>query len=177
MKRGTAVGTAVILLAGGLSAASARVAAAAWDSQATATATFGVGTFAGPVPQIVKSFEPNVQTAGQPVRMTLTIYNSSPPQNRYIGSFADNPPSGMQIASPANAVTNCPGGSNANAISGPGNALNFAIELSTATVSCTVSVNMTGVAGTYVNGAANISQYLVSGMTTLPVTGATVTFH
>lgn len=174
MRSATAAWTVVILLAGGLSAASARVAAAAWGTQANATASFSVGTFAGTVPQLVKSFDPAVQTAGQPVRLVITIYNSSPARDGYIGSFADMPPTGMQIANPSDFAITCPQGSG-NAVPGTGNSISFSFALTAATASCTVSANVTGTAGTYTNSAANITQYGVS--PALPVTGATVTFR
>ncbi len=120
-------------------------------------------------PQLTKSFSPATQVAGLPSTLTFTITNTSDLLPKPGWSFTDTLPSGLHIANPASTSTTCSNGSiiaptGSGSVTATGN-------LVSGQVSCTFTVNVTAAAGTYTNGASNVTS---SGLLTPP--SASVTF-
>ena len=106
-------------------------------------------------PQLTKSFSPATQVAGLPSRLTFTITNTSDLLAKPGWSFTDSLPSGLRVADPASTTTTC---SNASitATSGSGS-VTATGDLLAGQVSCTFTVNVTAAAGSYTNGASNVT--------------------
>ena len=124
------------------------------DSRAEYRAMFtrAVMPLAGPgAPSVQKSFTPGQIMAGGTSTLTITLRNNSQPTAAVLNTdFVDTLPSGLVIATPANAATTCTGTLVATAGSGT-------ITLQSgasipASDSCTITVDVTsGTDGTYVN--------------------------
>ncbi|MEV5570543.1 DUF11 domain-containing protein [Spirillospora sp. NPDC052269] len=109
-------------------------------------------------PQLDKQFETGSARVGQPVRLTFTVTNTADLLAKNGWSFTDTLPSGMRVANPANASTDCSAGTiNANAgdtqVSMTGGVLNAG------QASCRIAVDVTSdTAGTFLNNASNMTQ-------------------
>jgi len=97
-----------------------------------------------------KSFSPGSIASGATALLTITLSNPNGVAVTGVG-FTDTYPAGLTNATPANAATSCGGG----AVSTPAtNQLQLAGATVPAGGSCTVSVNVTGANGSYVNTLA-----------------------
>ncbi|HTU14972.1 MAG TPA: DUF11 domain-containing protein [Solirubrobacterales bacterium] len=106
-------------------------------------------------PQLDKSFSPSSLLPGQPTTMTFTITNTTDLAAKTGWSFTDNLPSGLVVASPSAASTNCPAGV-VNATVG-GTSVSGSGNLNVGQASCTVTVNVTSPnSGTFTNSASNV---------------------
>jgi uncharacterized repeat protein (TIGR01451 family) len=105
-------------------------------------------------PAFVKTFQPATIGPGSVSTLQFEITNSSGSPVRYL-AFTDNLPSGLTIAYPAGAVSEC--GGTLSAPSG-GNAISFSDGGIGAGESCTITVNVTGsTAGTYTNETSDLT--------------------
>jgi uncharacterized repeat protein (TIGR01451 family) len=105
-------------------------------------------------PRLSKAFSPATQVAGLPSQLTFTITNTSDLRAKPGWSFTDALPDGMTVANPAGASTTCQNGS-VTASSG-GTFVQVGGDLAADEKSCTVTVNVTGKTGKYVNGPDNV---------------------
>jgi uncharacterized repeat protein (TIGR01451 family) len=105
-------------------------------------------------PQLDKAFSPAVQVAGQPAQLTFTITNTAELASKLGWSFSDALPAGMTVVAPA-ATTNCTNG----VVHAPEGSTSIGVtgDLATNQASCTVTVNVTGTAGHFVNGPGNVT--------------------
>lgn len=118
-------------------------------------------------PGFAKSFSPSLVAFGGRSRLTFTIDNSASSVQMFNMSFTDNLPSGMTVASPANATKTCGTGTltataGSSTISyGPSGGLSATVN---ANSTCTLAVDVVGGA---VGTLANVS----GGLTSIPLTG------
>jgi uncharacterized repeat protein (TIGR01451 family) len=105
-------------------------------------------------PQLDQAFSPATQVAGQTAQLTFTITNTSELASKTGWSFVDALPPGMKVVGPA-ATTTCTNG----AITAPagGTSITVTGDLNTGQASCTVTVNVTGIAGQFTSGPANVT--------------------
>ena len=107
---------------------------------------------AGPVaPSVAKTFAPATVGSGESSTLTITLNNSSQPGAATLsGALTDTFPSDLVIAAQPNAATTCSSGS-VTATPGAGSvALNSGAQIP-AGGTCTITVDVTGADGTYVN--------------------------
>lgn len=108
-------------------------------------------------PQLDKSFSPATADVGGTSTLTFTITNTTDLLEKRGWSFTDTLPSGLRLASPADARTTCPAGT----VDAPNGGSTVSIRdgaLNAGEASCTVSVKVTSdTAGTYTNDASNIT--------------------
>ncbi len=134
-------------------------------------------------PGFSKSFAPSAIGLGGRSTLTFTIDNSANPALVFFVSFMDNLPTGMIVADPANALTDCTGGT-LTAVPGTGLIALGGASILSAGATCTVSVDVTGVdVGTHINVSGELlsttgGPTISSGKATatLTVTGGTPSF-
>lgn len=104
-------------------------------------------------PSLTKAFAPQSVSAGTPSRLTLTLSNPANVPATLTADLVDTLPSGLVVASPPNAVTDCGGSVTANA--GDGTVTLVSGAAIPATASCTVDVDVSAAnPSTYVNSIA-----------------------
>jgi hypothetical protein len=105
-------------------------------------------------PTLAKAFAPSSVAIGASSTVTLTLANANATADTLSAALTDTLPSGLVVATPANAATTCPGGS-VSASSGAGSfALASGAQIP-ANGSCTVTVSVSSAApGSYVNTLA-----------------------
>ncbi|MBA4373362.1 MAG: hypothetical protein C0402_10950 [Thermodesulfovibrio sp.] len=114
-----------------------------------------------PMTILHKDFIPGTARPGQVSTIRFTIDNTLVIRPAGNLAFSDNLPSGLVIASPANASTTCPGGV-LTAAPGSGT-ISFSGGTLAAGSSCTVMVNITAaVAGSYINPMVTLTSSLGS---------------
>ena len=105
-------------------------------------------------PTLSKAFSPSSVTAGSPSHLTLTLGNANTSAATLLAGLVDTLPSGLVVATPANASTTCPNGTVGATSGGTTITLNTPAEIP-ANGSCTVGVDVVSDdAGTYVNTIA-----------------------
>jgi hypothetical protein len=105
-------------------------------------------------PTLSKAFSPSSVTAGSPSHLTLTLGNANTSAATLLAGLVDTLPSGLVVATPANASTTCPNGTVGATSGGTTITLNTPAEIP-ANGSCTVGVDVASDdAGTYVNTIA-----------------------
>ena len=128
---------------------------------ATADLTVSAGR-----PGFLKSFAPASIPVGHVSTLTLTIDNTANGSNADLMSFTDNLPTGMVIATPANAATTCTGGIlPATLTASPGGssvALTFGFVAAGSTCTVTVDV-LASVAGALANRTGDLNSSLGDG--------------
>ena len=127
-----------------------------------------------PPPTLTKAFSPTTINAGGTSTLTFTITNGAGNPAQSGINFTDTLPTNVVVATP-NGVSNTCGGT-VTATAGSGSLSLSGGTMSSGTATCTIAVNVTsGTAGSYVNGAGNISGLakLINGVTnqTLTVLG------
>lgn len=123
----------------------------------TATDTLTVN----PQPGFGKVFSPNPILVGGTSTLTFTIDNSASTVDATSLDFTDSLPTEIVVATPANAMTSCTGGT-LTAVDGSGT-LDYTGGTATAGTACTVSVDVTSsVAGTHTNTSGNLTSNLGS---------------
>ncbi|NJD88158.1 MAG: DUF11 domain-containing protein, partial [Betaproteobacteria bacterium] len=133
------------------------------------------------LPTLTKAFSPSTVGVGQNSTLTFTITNPAGAPARSGLTFTDTLPAGAVIGTPNGLASTCGGTPTVTAAPGSGvftvggTGVNAAAGAST----CTISVNVTsGTAGSYVNGAAQVSAIggMLNGVTnqTLTVTQASL---
>ena len=128
----------------------------------TATATLSVE----PPPSLAKAFAPDSVALGETTVLTFTIDNSASSLAATGLGFTDNLPSGMRVADPANAVSDCGGTVDANPLA---TSISFSGGTVAAGTICTVSVDVTSLSsGANVNVTEQLSSSLGS---SAPATG------
>lgn len=119
----------------------------------SATATLTVDAT---LPGFIKSFAPSQITPGNTSVLTLTIDNMTSPAAVGNLAFTDNLPAGMVIATPANASTNCSGGT-LTAAAGA-SSITYSNGTVAAGATCTVQTDITiNTVGTYVNTTGDLT--------------------
>ncbi|HJT97786.1 MAG TPA: hypothetical protein VJ696_05670, partial [Rhodanobacteraceae bacterium] len=105
-------------------------------------------------PTLSKAFAPDNVQIGSASRVTLTLGNANTGVATLVASLVDTLPSGLVVATPANASTTCPSGT-VDAMSGAASiTLNASAQIP-ANGSCTVTVDVASQSeGTYVNTIA-----------------------
>lgn len=140
---GSYTNTTGALLSGGLTVA------------APASATLQVA----PAPGFSKSFAPSTILIGNTSTLTFNIDNSQSPFTAAALSFSDALPTGLSVATPANASTTCTGGTLV-AVAGSGT-LSYSGGSVAASSSCTVVVDVTSsTEGSYTNVSGALSSSL-----------------
>lgn len=130
-------------------------------------------------PSFSKSFDPDSVSLGGRSTLTFTIDNSANSSNAVNLSFMDNLPTGIEIADPANAFTDCGGGvitaSPGGSIVSYGPA--FAGDASVAAgASCSVSVRVVGTAaGALVNTSGELTSIVGVSTRSSGIASATLT--
>jgi uncharacterized repeat protein (TIGR01451 family) len=133
-------------------------------------------TVTGAAPSVAKAFAPNTIAAGATSTLTITLSNPNASTASITTPFVDTLPSGVTIASPANASTTC-GGSGAVAASSGGSTVTLpttrtlpaAVGLTPG--SCTVSVDVTAsLGGAYTNTIAGGALQTSNGNNASPAT-------
>ncbi|MCG8456776.1 MAG: hypothetical protein MI919_10895, partial [Holophagales bacterium] len=112
-----------------------------------------------PVPGFAKAFAPATIVAGGVSTLTFTIDNSGALVDATSLDFTDPLPAGVVVASPANDVSICTGGT-VSAVSGTGT-IGYTGGTVTASGTCTISVDVTSAAdGAYVNTTGDLTSSL-----------------
>lgn len=127
------------------------------------------------LPDLTKAFSAASMNAGQTVTLTFTISNVAGAPAQTGLTFSDTMPANLLIAATPNVVNGCGGTPTVTATAGTGTftiggtGVNSAIGPST----CTVSVNVTSsVAGSYVNGAVQVTTNMNNSVTDQTLTVA-----
>jgi uncharacterized repeat protein (TIGR01451 family) len=113
-------------------------------------------------PQLDKAFVPDTVAEGDSSTLTFTVTNTAELAAKNGWSFTDTLPAGMTVALGGISFTDCSNGSILNGSNGtplPGDSvLKFAGDLLAGQQSCQLVIDVVGAtAGTYVNGAGNLS--------------------
>ncbi len=110
-------------------------------------------------PQLDKAFADTLVPVGSATDLTFTITNTNELDPKAGWSFTDMLPSGLSVASPANASTTCTNGV-VNAPSGS-TTIQISGDLQTGEASCTADVSVTSSSpGTYENGPGNVTDLI-----------------
>lgn len=121
-------------------------------------------------PGFSKAFAPASVVLGSRSTLTFTIDNTAGTGNAFNLAFTDTLPSGIEVASPANASTTCTGGT-VTAVGGS-NSISYAGGVVAAMSSCTLSVDVIGLGlGVNVNVSGALSSFV--GFTTVSSGAAT----
>jgi uncharacterized repeat protein (TIGR01451 family) len=127
------------------------------------------------LPDLTKAFSAASMNAGQTVTLTFTISNVAGAPAQTGLTFSDALPANLLIAATPNVVNGCGGTPTVTATAGTstftigGTGVNSAIGPST----CTISVNVTSsVAGSYVNGAVQVTTNMNNSVTNQTLTVA-----
>lgn len=121
----------------------------AGNSADPATADLGVSGVAV-VPTVSKAFAPSTIAAGQTSMLTITFANSAPNAATLTADLTDHLPPPLVVADPADATTDCPGGTLTAAAGAATVILGSGAQIPGGT--CTVSVAVTAaVPGAYLN--------------------------
>jgi len=117
-----------------------------------------------PTPTLTKAFASSLVGIGQSSKLTFTISNPLNSGARTGITFTDTFPVGLGIASPQNVTDNCGGVATITAVAGSGVITVGAPGASIGdNQTCTISVDVySDIAGSYVNGAVQISPYSTS---------------
>ena len=155
----------------------------------TTTGVFGPTTFTtsfvqntlgvtAELPGFSKAFAPDTVAVGVPSTLTFTIDNANNTLDDNNLDFTDNLPAGVVVASPANVVNTCTGGT-VTATSGTG-VISYTGGLVTAGATCTISADVvSGLPGGYVNTTGDLTSGFGNSGTandTLNVTAVPPTF-
>jgi uncharacterized repeat protein (TIGR01451 family) len=123
-------------------------------------------------PQLDKAFSPTVLSVGETSELTYTITNTSELAAKNGWSFSDTLPTGLVVATPAQASSTCASPTTVTAVAG-GDSIAVSGSLAAGMAYCTVTIDVTShTEGKYVNGPDNITTY--TGIE--PPDEATVTF-
>ncbi|AZV80673.1 hypothetical protein EBB79_22225 (plasmid) [Parasedimentitalea marina] len=123
----------------------------------TATATLSVS--AAPVPGFAKAFSDDSIAQGGSTPLTFTIDNSAALMEASSLDFTDNLPTGLTVASPANASTTCTGGT-LTATAGAAS-ISYTGGSTAIGASCTVSADVTAATtGSLVNTSGDLTSSL-----------------
>jgi uncharacterized repeat protein (TIGR01451 family) len=116
----------------------------------------GTLTVNAALPGFIKSFAPSLITPGSTSLLTLTVDNTANAAPVANLDFTDNLPTGMVIATPANASTDCSSGT-LTAVAGT-STITYTGGSVVAGTSCTVQVDVTSsTLGTHVNTTGNLT--------------------
>ena len=129
-----------------------------WTSSGgnSGTATDSLTVNPPPVPGFSKSFAPGTILVGETSTLVFTIDNTASPFAADSLDFTDNLPAGMTVAAPANASTDCSGGTLTAAAGG--GIVTYTGGTVSAGASCTVAVDVTSsTVGTHVNTTGDLT--------------------
>ncbi|CAM2065570.1 IPTL-CTERM sorting domain-containing protein [Sulfidibacter corallicola] len=114
---------------------------------------------ANPQPLFGKTFAPNPISVGGTTTLTFTIDNTGSTLDATGLDFTDNLPAGLTVASPANPIVTCSGGT-LTAVSGTGT-IAYSGGTASAGSTCTISVDVTAASsGSFANTSGDLTSNL-----------------